>query len=209
MQVLLIHGLSRTSLSLLNLDRRLQTAGHQTQHFGYFAWMASFNQIVQRLRKHLHSLSHQPYGIVAHSLGGLLTRAALAETEIQPPRQIVMLSPPNQPPRLAPHAWRLPPFRWLTGQCGFNLTCPEFYQALPKPLTPYTIVAGTGGPRGPLSPFGNEPNDGIVAVSETLVYPQDPVLQLPVWHTFMMDDHRVQAAVINALSIKETCPFSK
>ena len=44
---------------------------------------------------------------------------------------------------------------------------------------PYTIIAGTGGPRGRWSPFGSEPNDGIVAVSETACAPDDVVLEFP------------------------------
>ncbi|MGK7954375.1 MAG: hypothetical protein AB4063_03790 [Crocosphaera sp.] len=38
---------------------------------------------------------------------------------------------------------------------------------------------------------GNELNDGIVAVSETLLSDFDNIIQLPVWHTFMMNDSRV------------------
>jgi hypothetical protein len=109
-----------------------------------------------------------------------------------------MLGPPNQPPRLAPHAWRLPPFRWWTGQCGLNLTNQDFFASLPKIESPYTIIAGTAGPRGFLSPFGDELNDGIVALSETQLSHQDEIVQLPVMHTFMMNDSRVQKTVEQA-----------
>ncbi len=98
-----------------------------------------------------------------------------------------MLGTPHQPPRLAPIAWKLPPFRWWTSQCGFNLTNPAFFKSLPTLTSPYTIIAGTTGPTGVWSPFGNELNDGIVAVSETLLSDFDNIIQLPVWHTFMMN----------------------
>ncbi len=200
MNVLLIHGLGRTPLSLLNLERRLQQAGHRTEQFGYAAFTESYDRIVERLQIRLHTLSTQgPYGIVAHSLGGLLTRSALGLMAVAPPAHIIMLGTPNQPPRLAAHAWRLPPFQWFSGQCGFNLTSMDFYAAIPALQAPYTIVAGTSGPRGVLSPFGMEMNDGIVALSETRISDQDRIVQLAAWHTFMMNDAIVQETVLQCL----------
>ena len=201
MKILLIHGLSRTPLSLIGLEWYLQEAGWTTEQFGYVAVAETFDRIVERLRISLHTLSSQgSYGIVAHSLGGLLTRAALGLSSIELPKHIVMLGTPNQPPRLATHAWRLLPFRWWTGQCGLNLTNPDFFASLPIIESTYTIIAGTGGPRGILSPFGDELNDGIVALSETRLSDQENIVQLPVLHTFMMNDSRVQKAVGQAFS---------
>lgn len=204
MNVLLIHGLGRTPLSLLNLERRLQQAGHRTELFGYFAFHESYDRIVARLQIRLHTLAMQgAYGVVAHSLGGLLVRSALGSLSIAPPARIIMLGTPNQPPRLAAHAWRLPPFQWFSGQCGFNLTSLNFYAAIPLLQAPYTIVAGICGPRGTLSPFGMELNDGIVALSETRLSSQDRIVQLDVWHTFMMNDLAVQETVLQCLQEKE------
>jgi hypothetical protein len=199
MKILLIHGLSRTSRSLLSLERCLQQSGWATEQFSYLAVSETFDCIVERLRVRLQILASQGnYGIVAHSLGGLLTRAALGSSSLQMPKHVVMLGTPNQVPRLAPHAWRLAPFRWWTGQCGLNLTNPDFFASLPRIESPYTIVAGTGGLRGFWSPFGDELNDGIVALSETRLSSQDRIIQLPVLHTFMMNNLIVQKTVKNA-----------
>ena len=163
MKILLIHGLSRTPISLIGLELYLQQAGWTTEQFGYFAVTETFDRIVARLRVRLQKLASQgSYGIVAHSLGGLLARAALGLGSIAWPQHIVMLGTPNQLPRLAPYAWRLLPFRWWTGQCGFNLTNPAFFTSLPVIKSTYTIIAGTAGPRGSWSPFGNELNDEII-----------------------------------------------
>ena len=203
MKILLIHGLSRTPLSLFGLEWYLQQEGWTTEQFGYMAFTETFDRIVERLRVRLQTLASQGnYGIVAHSLGGLLTRAALGLDSLPLPQHIVMLGTPNQPPRLAPHAWRLPPFRWWTGQCGLNLTDPDFFASLPGIESPYTIVAGTGGPRGFWSPFGDELNDGIVALEETRLYHQDPIVQLPVMHTFMMNNSKVQKTVLQAFQLE-------
>jgi hypothetical protein len=49
-----------------------------------------------------------------------------------------------------------------------------------------------------LSPFGQEPNDGIVAVSET-VLAGEPIL-LPVIHTFMMNAPSVHRLLLGTFS---------
>ena len=203
MKILLIHGLSRTPLSLLGLEWHLQQRGQATEQFSYLAVAETFDRIVERLRIRLQALASQgSYGIIAHSLGGLLTRAALALEPIKLPQHVVMLGTPNQLPRLAPHAWRVPLFRWWTGQCGLNLADPDFFASLPKIESNYTIVAGTGGLRGSWSPFGDELNDGIVALNETRLSDRDHIVKLPVIHTFMMNDSRVQKAVLQALGIE-------
>ena len=203
MKILLIHGLSRTSLSLIGLEWCLQNSGWSTEQFSYLAFAETFDRIVQRLRVRLEILASQGnYGIVAHSLGGLLTRVALGFGSIALPKHFVMLGTPNQPPRLARHAWRLAPFRWWTGQCGFNLTDRDFFASLPAINSNYTIIAGTGGARGFWSPFGDEPNDGIVALSETRLSAQDTIVQLPVMHSFMMNNSQVQKRVLQAFSQK-------
>jgi hypothetical protein len=93
----------------------------------------------------------------------------------------------------------VPPFQWFTGKCGKNLACDQFYATLPPLAADYTIIAGISGPRGHLSPFGHELNDGIVALTETKMHDRDVVVQLPVWHTFMMNHPAVSQTVLQAL----------
>jgi hypothetical protein len=171
--------------------------GWNTEFFGYAAFLESYDRIVERLQAHLAAIATQePYGIVAHSLGGLLTRSALAGAPMPQPVRTVMLGTPNRQPRLATHAWKLPPFQWFAGQCGFNLASPAFFRQLPQLASPYTIIAGTSGPRGAWSPFGEDVNDGIVALNETLLTDSDPLIQVPVYHTFMMNDRTVQETIV-------------
>jgi hypothetical protein len=202
MKVLLIHGLSRTPLSLLTLEWKLAQAGCKTEQFGYAAFLESYTAIVKRLQIRLQEISSQePYAIVAHSLGGLLTRSALQKEKLTLPEQVVMLGTPNRPPRLAAIACKLPPFVWFTGQCGLNLADPQFFARLPFLESPYTIIAGTAGPRGALSPFGSEVNDGIVALNETRLSDTDRPIELPVNHTLMMHDPLVQQTVLQSLRL--------
>ena len=200
MKVLLIHGLGRSPLSMLSLSHSLKRSGYQPESFGYAAFAQSYEEIVERLCNRLHALADQgPYGIVAHSLGGVLTRSALAMTEKLLPHHVVMLGTPNQPPRLAKIAWQLWPFQWFSGTCGASLASHDFYAGLPHLPVPYTIIAGTSGPQGAFSPFGSEVNDGLVALNETRLSETDKPIEFPGIHGFMMNQPTVQATVARLL----------
>ena len=80
------------------------------------------------------------------------------------------------------------------------LADPQFFATLPRILVPYTIIAGTGGARGRWSLFGGDPNDGTVAVAETLVASNDAPILVSARHTFMMNHPDVRKAVRHALA---------
>lgn len=203
-QILLIHGLGRTPRSLASLARHLRRSGHQVHGFGYFAATQPVDQIVGRVHARLDELGSttQPLVVIGHSLGGILVRAALAlePSLVTLPQHLVMLGPPNQPPRLAGRLHRNWLYRIINGEAGQRLADPDFTQSLPPLTIPHTIIAGTGGPTGRWSPFGNDSNDTIVAVSETRCTADEPVTLLPVRHTFMMNDPRVRAVIDGVLA---------
>ena len=96
-QVLMVHGLARTPLSLVWLASALRRGGYRPAHFGYLAFAESYGRILERLRSRLSLLAAGGrYAIVAHSLGGLLVRAALADRVVPPPEYFVMLGTPNE-----------------------------------------------------------------------------------------------------------------
>jgi hypothetical protein len=200
MHLLLVHGMGRTRLSLVRLTAFLRRGGHATEQVGYVAAVEPFGRIVARTRRQLEAIAarDEPYAVIGHSLGGLILRAAL--DGITPaPRHFIMLGTPNQPPRLAQRLRRFWPSRLLCGDSGQLLAEPDFLAHIPEPTVPYTIIAGSAGPRGCWSPFGDVPNDWVVAVDETRLQLDDELIVLPVGHTFMMNDRRVHAAIMRAL----------
>ena len=198
-RVLLVHGMGRTPLAMYGLARYLRRMGCPVEHFGYLAPLQSFAAITGRLRARLRAIAARghPYVVIGHSLGGLLLRAALAfePDPIPPPGHLVLLGTPGRPPRLAVRCQRMAIYRWLAGECGQALAGPDLFARLPPPRVPYTIIAGTRGWQGRLSPFGSEPNDGVVALSETRLAPDDRVVAVPVGHTFMMNSRQVRTAL--------------
>jgi hypothetical protein len=202
MLVLLVHGLGRTPLSLFGLASSLRRKGHRTRFFGYSSAFESVPRITRRLTDALRNLSrrNEPVGLVGHSLGGLFLRMTLPTVPELRVHHFVLLGTPNSPPRMARLAWKwFTPFRMFTRGCGRLLALPEAFAALPKISVPFSVIAGTAGPRGRWSPFGNEPNDGLVAVEEARVPGAEPVL-LPVLHTVMMNAIAVRERILAIMS---------
>lgn len=187
---LLVHGLGRTPVSMFPLVPTVRRCGARPHFFAYSSTLEPLERILRRLVRKVHQL--QPDFLIVHSLGGLLCRLALAEVARYEVRHLVMLGTPNRPPRLAAYFWKWLPFRLLSGTSGRFLAHPAEYDRLPVPTVPCTVIAGTAGPVGRLSPFGMEPNDGIVAVSETDLAGAETLL-VPAWHTWMMAHPQVHA----------------
>lgn len=201
MNLLLVHGLWRTPISFLLLVRRLREWGYHPHQFGYAAIAQRYDAIVTRLVQRLEELAALgPYVVIGHSLGGILLRSALPRITGPDPRHLIMLGTPNRPPRLARTLGVYWIYRRLMGECGVNLSSPAFYAELPAPTVPYTIIAGTAGPRGGWSPFGLEINDGVVAVGETPVHDDDSVVLVPATHTFMMNNAAAQHVIRRVLA---------
>lgn len=78
----------------------------------------------------------------------------------------------------------------FTGEMGQKLASQPFMDALPLPAVPTRIYAGTGGPRGRHALFGDEPNDGVLAVRETRLA-DIPLQTVPSLHTFIMNSRAV------------------
>jgi hypothetical protein len=194
--ILRVHGLGRTPISLFGLAAELRRSGHRTRFFGYSPTFEPLTHIVKRLGALLHELARRkPIGLVGHSLGGVLLRLAIPTVPHLQVHHLVLLGAPAVPARMARVAWRwFAPFRLLTGGCGRFLSAPEPYTALPEPRVPYTVIAGTAGPRGAWSPFGRVPNDGIVAVSETRIGSAEPVTVAAI-HTVLMDSVDVRRRI--------------
>src|SRR4051812_6724257 len=191
--------MGRTALSMFRLAREVRRAGHQVRLVGYVAAVEPFAKIVHRVRENFAKAGRAgPYAVVGHSLGGLLARVALGEPppDFPAPLHLIMLGTPNQAPRQARRYGWLLPYRWVNGECGQLLRQREFFEQLPPLRVPYTIIAGTHGGPGRRA-FGDEPNDGLVAVSETMASASDRPITVSARHTFMMNDRRVRAPLLH------------
>ena len=195
MKVMLVHGMGRTPLSMRPLARDLRRSGLDVELFGYATAWESIDTIVARLTRRLEIMAASEYVVVGHSLGGLLLRLAIAALGpgIRKPRRLIMLGTPNQSPRLARRFERAWWYRLMNGDAGRLLASPSRLAAIPGATIPCTIIAGTHGIYGRWSPFGDEQNDGLVAVSETHLGGATETILLRLRHPFMMGDPALRA----------------
>lgn len=195
MDAILIHGMGRTPLAMSILAVRLRAAGIRPFLFGYSATFERWDSCVHRFERFITSrVKTNEYIIIGHSLGTVLTRAALPRLSHQP-RACFLLAPPTQACQLARHFAPYRSAKLLGGEIGQLLANQEFMQSLPLPGVPTKIYAGTAGPRGRYSPFGEEPNDSVLTVKETML-PYVPIQTFPVLHTFIMNSKIITRDIV-------------
>jgi hypothetical protein len=200
-QVLFVHGMGRTPLSGGPTLWRLRRQGWRTSTFPYFVCTQHFDLIRDRLVERITALANQgDYILIGHSLGGVLLRSALSRLpeRTRRPSHLVLLGSPMRAPRVAHWLSRVGLFRVLTGDCGQLLASQTRMNEIPAPCVPTLHVIGTQGWQGRLSPFGLDPNDGVVAVSEVCGGGVDQEVMLPILHTWL-PSHASVSALISAL----------
>jgi len=191
MKAILVHGMVRTPLSQLLLAKRLRGYGFAVHLFGYSTFQ-SFNTCVTRLASRARALdTREPFVLVGHSLGCVLIRAVLPRLEPIRPLACFFLAPPSKVTKAARYFAKNPLYRFLTRDSGQFLANKTFMESLAMPAVPVRVYAGTAGHRGRLSPFGEEDNDGILAISETRLHSNDDVVRVPAIHTFIMNSAAV------------------
>lgn len=194
MKALLVHGMFRSPVAMALLGHRLRQGGLDVEFFGYSVVWESTDECAERLlaRASEVAASGEAWIVVAHSLGAVLSRMAFPRLGHRKPTACVFLAPPSRACMLAKlvHA-RTPLFKLLTRDAGRRLADPEFMGALPVPDVPIRIYAGTAGPTGRLSPFGNEKNDGILTVGDTRIGAGETLVEVPAIHTVIMNSQFV------------------
>jgi hypothetical protein len=90
-------------------------------------------------------------------------------------------------------------YRLLAGEMGQVLASDVFMNQLPKPPMPTRIYAGVGGPCKSWLPFGMEANDGILSVSEATGGCDATVVEVPCFHTYIMNSARVVDDMLRSL----------
>ena len=195
MHAILIHGMGRTPLAMSILAARLRAADIRPHLFGYSVTFEQWDVCIQRLEHFITKrVKTNPYIIVGHSLGSILTRAVLPGL-IHPPVACFFLGSPTRVCKAANNFAHYRLAKLLIGEIGQRLADKQFMESLPLTGVPTKIYAGTGGPRGRYSPFGEELNDGVLTVKETLL-PSVPVQTVPALHTFIMNSKVVSQDIV-------------
>jgi len=199
-QLLLLHGLGRTRRSMHRLARAGEKRGYTVLNLGYPGIRLKFTELVSRLNHQLDEIDPQrPLFAIAHSLGGLLLRALMAERPQFNWQACVMLGTPNQGTQIASYFSSHAILKWLTPPVVSELTpYSSLIKNLPEPGCATGIIAGTQSQCWliPVSWFypratANALGDGVVELSNTRCRTMSDFLQLPLHHSFMPCDSRI------------------
>lgn len=195
MDAILIHGMGRTPAAMSILAIRLLASNIHPHLFGYSVTFEGWEDCIQRYQKFIEKrTAAHDYIIIGHSLGTVLTRATLPRLA-HPPKACFFLAPPTQVTSAARTFAHRRLIKLFMGEIGKVLTDEQTMMSLPLPDVPAKIYAGVAGPRGRYSPFGEEPNDGLLTVKETLL-PSIPVQTVPSLHTFIMNSKLVTQDIV-------------
>lgn len=170
--------------------------------FGYAVFWDGFSGIRNRLRDSIVRMAEQgDYILIGHSLGGVLIRSALASlpAESRMPRHLFLLGSPVRASRIARSLSDNPIFRLTTRDCGQLLGSETRMAEIPAPSMPVTAILGVRGITGRHSPFGQEPNDGVVAVREAEADWITETLKIPEIHTLLPSSPHVARLIVERL----------
>lgn len=207
--VILLHGLARSSRSLLGLEIDLRRAGYATHAVDY---PSTRNPIAASAEAIAHDLAAEgiwnessQVHFVTHSMGGIVLRRLIAQHFSPAHRatigRVVMLAPPNQGSEVADVTSRWPLAVSIMGPALAELTTARMRGVLPwHAQIALGIIAGTEGWAYPLGQVClPKPHDGRVSVAATGLDGMRDHLVLPASHSLMMRRHDVRQQVLHFL----------
>ena len=218
--VVVLHGLGRSRAAMEPLCHCLRQGGYQVFNVGYPSTRDDIAEHARSLRHVINSLDGiDEINFVGHSMGNIVIRHYLGDLTREEPwkqpanvaaadrravarfHRFVMLAPPNQGALLATMFADTAVVKQIIGEAGQQLgpDWPELEKRLATPAFEFGVVAGGKGNHKGYNPLLPGDNDGVISVDAAKLTGARDLVVVPVLHSFVMDDQRVQQYVLNFL----------
>jgi hypothetical protein len=213
--VVLLHGLARTSTSMIRLETHLKRADFSVVNIDYPSRDDSVQNLaddaVSRGLANCEEIEPNKIHFVTHSLGGILVRFYFQNEVDDRLGRVVMLGPPNGGSEVVDAMNSIPGFGLLNGPSGDQLGTTD--GSMPRFLGPVDFELGVIAGNQSINPIyaGLIPgeDDGKVSVESTRVEGMNEHLILPVTHTWMMFNSDVIEQTIHFLKTGAFFPQTK
>lgn len=204
-EVILLHGLCRTSASMVKMERALTDAGYKVRNVDYPSRSAMVEKLADdAIGKAVGDCQRDgatKIDFVTHSLGGILVRSYLARHEIQNLGRVVMLAPPNQGSEIVDKLGWLFLFKWINGPAGNELGTGK--NSTPNRLGPANfpvgIIAGDRSINWINSLLIPGSDDGKVSVERTKLAGMSDHIVIHATHPFIMKNREAIRQTIQFL----------
>ncbi len=206
-EVILLHGLCRTSRSMLKMERALTEAGYKVRNVDYPSRTASVEKLaddaIGKVVSDCQKNGAAKIDFVTHSMGGILVRSYLARHTISNLGRVVMLAPPNQGSEVVDKLGWLFLFKWINGPAGNEL-------GTGKNLTPNKlglanfhvgIIAGDRSINWINSLLIPGSDDGKVSVERTKLAGMSDHIVIHATHPFIMKNYEAIRQTIQFLRV--------
>lgn len=218
--VVLIHGLGRSAFAMRGLAQAFRRQNYQVLNLDYPSTRLPIDVLARDYVAPImaRAADFGSIDVVTHSLGGILLRYYMAHymmhdtaDQLQSAvarklHRAVMLAPPNQGSEVPDRLKRLPPARWILGPVMPALgtdaaSVPRQLAALEQGQLPCDVgvIAGTKSWEPWFSRWMEGQDDGKVSVASTRLAGMQDFLEVPVGHTFIMNDAFVIRQVFHFL----------
>ncbi len=202
--VVLLHGLARSSRSMLKMERALEADGYRVLNIGYPSREYTVEELARRVRRQIVAEVSEESRLhfVTHSLGGIIVRWMQQEEPLPRVHRMVMLSPPNHGSEVVDTLgdWRL--FRWVNGPAGSQLGTGEdgIAARLGAPDFEVGVITGDRSINWILSRYLPGKDDGKVSVASARLEAMRDFRVVHTAHPFIMKNRRVISATRHFLA---------
>jgi len=199
--IVTVHGLWMRGAAMGVLRSRLAPRGFTVHEFTYPSIRGSLADSAAALGAFVERVPGETVHLVGHSLGGALICALLERSLPERIGRVVCLGSPLKGSRTAARVTRWPGGRHLIGKCLGDVHARGGFRAWRAGVEVGSVAGrmpfGVGRLLGPFP----EPNDGTVAVDETVIGGLKDHIVLPVSHVALLWSERVAAQVAHFLEL--------